>query len=34
MAALEDYETESQRLKELTAQRDDLQNAVMILREP
>ena len=28
MAALEDYETESQRLKELTAQRDDLQNAV------
>ncbi len=28
MAALEDYETESQRLKELTEQRDDLQNAV------
>lgn len=28
MAALEDYETESQRLKELTTQRDDLQNAV------
>lgn len=28
MAALEDYETESQRLKELTEQRDDLQTAV------
>ncbi|MFP4162391.1 MAG: chromosome segregation protein SMC [Chitinispirillaceae bacterium] len=28
MAALEDYEVESQRLKELTEQRDDLQNAV------
>ena len=28
MAALEDFETESQRLKDLTTQRDDLQNAV------
>jgi len=28
MAALEDYDTESARLKELTAQRDDLQTAV------
>jgi chromosome segregation protein len=28
MAAFEDYETESARLKELTTQRDDLQNAV------
>lgn len=28
MAALEDYETESNRLKELTTQRDDLQTAV------
>jgi chromosome segregation protein len=28
MAALEDFDTESQRLKELTAQRDDLQTAV------
>ncbi len=28
MAALEDYETESARLKELTTQRDDLQTAV------
>jgi chromosome segregation protein len=28
LAALEDYDTESERLKELTAQRDDLQTAV------